>query len=124
MPCKEQTDSRCWACDEPRHSKFNDRSARAKHCAAWNSTCEKCSIKGHLTRCCSKCTACSSWGHRDKQSPWCPLNPRSRNRAKKKTAETLNTEDDETSAVYDQLCALETRPIIVLVNILKIAYTY
>ena len=108
-PGKDQMDAKCWACEEPRHGKLNDRNTRSKYCKAWTNTCEKCSVKGHWARCCSKCAVCNTWGHRDKSSPWCSLNPRARNKGKKNSAEALNTEDDETSAVNNQLCAVENQ---------------
>ena len=67
---------KCWSCGERIHGQPNDRNTRAKHCAAWSSTCGKCSVKGHYSSCCSKCASCNTWGHRDKTSRWCPKNPR------------------------------------------------
>ena len=105
-PSRTNTDAKCWACGHNRHGKLNDRKARSKHCDAWLNTCTKCSVKGHFTSCCSKCQACSNYGHRDKNSRWCPQNPRNNSKGKK-SAETFAAEDDETAAVYDQLCAVE-----------------
>ena len=103
---EHNTESKCWACGKNRHAKSNDRNARSKHCEAWSATCGKCSVKGHFTSVCSKCTSCNSYGHRDKGSRWCPQNPRHIKKVKQSN-EALVTEDDETSAVYDQLCAVE-----------------
>ena len=107
-PGKPQVDSNCWACGKARHGKSNDRNTRSQHCEAWSTTCNKCSVKGHFTSCCSKCTSCSGWGHRDKNSPWCPQNPRQR-RKKNSAAETMTTEDDDTHAVYNQLCSMDSK---------------
>ena len=111
---KSQNDSKCWACGGPRHGKSNDKAARTKFCEAWNTTCNKCSIKGHYSSCCSKCATCNKWGHRDRNSPWCQENPRNKNRVRKD--ETLNAEDDEANAVYSQLCAMESKPATVAVT--------
>ena len=66
--------SRCWACAGPSHGPKNDRGTRAKKCPAWTFTCAKCSIMGHYSKCCSKCSACGTWGHRDGSSKWCKRN--------------------------------------------------
>ena len=95
---------KCWACGGARHSKMNDRNSRAKLCEAWSSTCTKCSVKGHYASSCTNCTTCGTWGHRDKNSRWCPQNHRQNNQPKKRASETLQTEDDSASALYDQLC--------------------
>ena len=106
-----ESDAKCWACGDPRHGKFNDRNTRAKQCNAWSSTCAKCSTKGHYTACCSRCTSCNSWGHRDKLYRGCVHNPRHKGKPKKKSNETtLNIQDDETGALYDQLCAVSSVP--------------
>ena len=93
--------AKCWACGEAQHGRNNDRNSRARSCEAWSSTCSKCSIRGHYTSCCSKCSSCGTWGHRDKSSRWCDQNPRKKT---KNTSKTYQTEDDSTSATYDQLC--------------------
>ena len=98
--------SKCWACGENTHGAKNDRNSRAKHCKAWGSTCARCSVKGHFTPNCSKCSACFSWGHRDSNSRWCQNNPRAKQ--KKKTDENLQVEDDSMGALYSQLCATES----------------
>ena len=103
-----KSDHKCWACGEASHAKPNDRTARSKHCDAWSSTCPKCSIKGHFASCCSKCPSCNTWGHIDKSSKWCPENPRQKNQVKKKFSETLKT-NDETGALYDQLCSIQCK---------------
>ena len=111
-PHSQQTtgpgDPKCWACGEARHGKANDRNTRAKYCEAWSSTCGKCSIKGHYTSSCSKCTTCNTWGHRDKNARFCPNNPRNKGQPKKKMDDALKTEDDETNTLYDQLCVTES----------------
>ena len=61
----------CWACGGKGHGSRNDRATRADHCPAWAFTCNKCSVKGHYTSCCSKCSSCSNWGHRDNSSRFC-----------------------------------------------------
>ena len=63
-PQKQQ----CWACGGKGHSPHNDRATRSECCPAWGFTCNKCSVKGHYTSCCSKCTSCNKWGHRDSTS--------------------------------------------------------
>ena len=99
--------NQCWACGESQHGAGNDRNSRAKHCSAWSSTCNKCSVKGHFSSNCSKCTSCGKWGHRDIKSRWCPQNPRSKTKSKGNSS-TLQTEDDETAALFSQLCATES----------------
>lgn len=106
QPASKQWDGKCWACGEARHGKYNDRNTRAKHCDAWSATCNKCSVKGHYSSCCSKCPACNTWGHKDKASTWCPKNPRGK--TKKSSDEVLNTGDDESADVYSQLCAVKS----------------
>lgn len=75
----------------------------AKH-GAQHALTSKCSVKGHFSSSCSKCTACSSWGHRDNSSRWCPHNARSKT---KNNDENLQVEDDSKGALYSQLCATE-----------------
>ena len=97
-----QPTSKCWACGEKSHGK-NDRNSRAKLCEAWSSTCHKCNVKGHYASCCSKCSSCGNWGHRDKSSRWCDQNPRMK-RKNSSSDKAYQTEDDSTSYLYDQLC--------------------
>ena len=106
-PPSIEPSSKCWACGDAKHGKTNDRNSRAKHCQAWGMTCTKCHIKGHYPACCSKCNSCSSWGHRDKGSRWCPHNPRAKVK-KEKSDENLQIEDDSTGALYDQLCTTKS----------------
>ena len=106
QPRTSNSPDKCWACGDPSHGATNDKNTRAKLCRAWPTTCTKCNIKGHYTTCCSRCSTCNTWGHRDKTSRWCTDNPRSKPR-NRKTEETLNLEDDEAATVYDQLCAVE-----------------
>ena len=61
----------CWACGGPSHGQKNDRNTRAQKCPAWASTCSRCNIKGHLSKMCSKCNDCGTWGHKDKTSRFC-----------------------------------------------------
>ncbi|MCG8047535.1 MAG: hypothetical protein N0E48_18225 [Candidatus Thiodiazotropha endolucinida] len=98
---------KCWACGGPAHGQRNDRKARSKNCEAWTFTCGKCTIKGHYTKNCSKCTTCGEWGHRDVSSRACPKgqglrNPPSSGLSK---GSTKNSEHDRVGYVFDQLCA-------------------
>ena len=106
-PPTSNNENNCWACGEERHSKINNRNARAKLCEAWSHTCGKCSVRGHYDACCSKCTSCSSWGHRDKNSRWCPKNLRQKS-MKGKPNDSVQTSDDHTATLFDQLCATES----------------
>ena len=108
QPLSTSTDPKCWACGEARHGKSNDRNTRSKYCEAWSTTCTKCSVKGHYSSKCSKCAACSKWGHRDKTSRFCTHNPRHRNSPKEKNDDALQTKDDEAYTLYDQLCLTES----------------
>ena len=107
QPSRGSETSKCWACGDPPHSKSNDRNSRAKHCKAWSTVCSKCSVKGHFAANCSKCTNCGTWGHRDKTSRWCPQNPRNKVKSKNNN-DAFQTEDDETGALYDQLCCMQS----------------
>ena len=107
--------AKCWACGKTRHGPRNDRNTRSKLCPAWTSTCARCSVKGHYTSSCSKCTNCGAWGHRDKASRFCPHNVKHRdsnsNGKKSNTYQTEDQNEDKDSAgfLYDQLCA--THPV-------------
>ena len=86
---------RCWACGGHSHGIKNDRGTREKQCPAWGSTCNKCTIKGHFTKYCTKCTHCGMWGHRDDKSRFC----------KKKSTAYNMTEDEH--MVAQQICMIE-----------------
>ena len=116
---QSQPRGRCWACGEPSHGPKNDRNTRAKFCRAWSFSCAKCSVKGHYTSCCSKCTSCDNWGHRDKSSKFCQQSPGHRVASSKKDtkhSKTFQTEDDAANYVFDQLCGTssENKPLVTL----------
>ena len=91
---------KCWACGGPSHGPTNDKNTRAKHCPAWQSTCPKCSVRGHYSVSCRKCTDCHGWGHNDSSSKFCTKRKTPRN---KQQATTCQTEDY--SPEYAQLCS-------------------
>ena len=106
---KEQQ-SKCWACAGPSHGPRNDRTTRARKCPAWAATCGKCKIMGHYTKCCSRCSTCGVWGHRDGNSRFCkqqtPGNGRHQNR-RADNSRNFNVEDDLTYTEYtDQLTVI------------------
>ena len=109
----------CWACGGKSHGPRGDRATRAEHCPAWAFTCNKCSVKGHYTSCCSKCSSCGSWGHRDGSYKFCSKTqrPRSNNRGPRPNYNKSITsnddhvgdiEDDSAAATFDQLCYTST----------------
>ena len=102
--------AKCWACGGSRHAVKNDRAARENNCEAWNFTCTKCSTKGHFSNCCSKCSDCGSWGHRNKMSRYCNHNPRRQNKTKQVSAQHGATADehDYSGCLFDQLCTIES----------------
>ena len=101
----------CWACGGKSHSQRNDRAARANQCPAWTSTCQKCSVKGHYTSCCGKCSSCNQWGHRDSNSRFCHMGKPSLNTSQGhnkpqslKNHLVSNAEEAPDDEVFDQLC--------------------
>ena len=62
---------KCWACGNPSHGPRNDRATREKKCPAWQMTCNKCHVKGHMSKMCQKCISCGKFGHRDSNSKFC-----------------------------------------------------
>ena len=108
--------SSCWACGGKSHGTRNDRATRSESCPAWAFTCNKCSVKGHYTSCCSKCTTCNNWGHRAGNSRFCrpqaptqgpPTNGRRQNLSKSTIShnnQVSDTDDLSTGALFDQLC--------------------
>ena len=68
----------CWACQGKSHGQ-NTIKTRRDLCPAWNNECEKCSSKGHYTKCCSKCSSCSKWGHLNERSKKCQNNHSAKN---------------------------------------------
>jgi hypothetical protein len=107
--------SKCWACGGPTHGPRNDRKARSRSCEAWSFTCAKCSVKGHYTTSCSKCSTCGAWGHRDKLSRNCPQGIARKNLPKERNpmGATQATGNNNAGYVYDQLCTTseQERPI-------------
>ena len=92
--------SKCWACAGPSHGPRNDRGTRSKKCPAWTFTCAKCSILGHYSKCCSKCSTCGAWGHRDGSSKWC-------RRSQKPPPETQRAYNADDEGLFtDQLCTM------------------
>ena len=110
---KPQKQSKCWACGNRSHGPKNDRATREKHCPAWQTTCSKCGIKGHLTKVCQKCTSCGKFGHRDSSSKFC-----SNAKAKIMVTTDLTKTDSHLATTdmtatdegpnTDQLCAMNT----------------
>ncbi len=54
----------CWACGGKTHGPRNDRAIRSEYCPAWGFTCNKCSVKGHYTSRCNKCSSCNNGSRR------------------------------------------------------------
>ena len=77
---RPEPQNKCWACGGPSHGPKNDRATRTRKCPAWTATCNKCNVKGHYNKCCSKCNTCESWGHRDSNSRWCKKGPQTTER--------------------------------------------
>ena len=110
--------SRCWACGGNAHGQRNDRACRAEHCPAWAFTCAKCSVRGHYSSCCSKCSSCNNWGHRDSTSRFCRNNTQSgkgqsdsnSNKNGDRNNKSGDTDNPSTGALFDQLCALQLHP--------------
>ena len=101
----------CWACRGPAHGAKNDKETRSQHCPAWSFTCAKCSVKGHYSSACSKCTSCSTWGHRDKSSRFChsqqqAYRPSGPHHGKKSGANHMSddVEEPSTGFIYDEVC--------------------
>ena len=92
----EQQHVKCWACAGPSHGPKNDRTTRERKCPAWTSTCSKCYIKGHYNKCCSKCTTCGAWGHRNGSSKFC------KRRVGNQRGAAFNTEDGAPLYTEDQ----------------------
>ena len=80
--------------------------ARSRNCEAWSFTCAKCSVKGHYTTSCSKCSTCGAWGHRDKLSRYCPQGQASTKQPKEhsKVLTTQATDQNHSGYLFDQLC--------------------
>ena len=95
---KSDNPGKCWACGGLSHSPRNDRSTRSQKCPAWTVVCNKCNVKGHYQRCCSKCTDCGAWGHRDANSRFCKRQKDNRRNR------TLQVEDE--NLFTDQLVAM------------------
>ena len=60
----------CWACLKESHGS-NSLGARRNSCSAWDTVCDKCMKKGHITKACSKCSDCNEWGHKSSKSSKC-----------------------------------------------------
>ncbi|XP_052760759.1 uncharacterized protein LOC128203366 [Mya arenaria] len=99
--------AKCWACGGPAHGQRNDRKTRSRNCEAWTFTCGKCATKGHYTKCCSKCTTCGLWGHRDSSSRACRQGTSLRNPPNSHVTRgsTKDSDYDKASYVFDQLCS-------------------
>ena len=69
----------CWACQGKSHGQ-NTIKTRRDLCPAWNNECEKCTSKAHYTKCCSKCSSCSKWGHINERSKKCQNNHSAKNK--------------------------------------------
>ena len=91
---------KCWACGESAHGDPNNRKIRSQHCSAWETMCSKCNKKGHLPKLCSKCSHCSSWGHKNKGFKGCPQN-------KDNLAEESKGEAGFVGDYMSQLCSSE-----------------
>lgn len=98
--------AKCWACGGASHGPRNDRESRARKCEAWTFTCGKCSVKGHYSNSCRKCTNCGTWGHRDKSFRFCPQNTARKSKTKDRTpaGAPKDTDNNTTGFVFDQLC--------------------
>ena len=113
--------SSCWACGGSPHGPRNDKDARSQRCPAWTFTCVKCSVKGHFSKYCSKCSDCSSWGHRDKSSRFCTQSPRAKSKQRemidKSKTEFSSTksmtlvEEEQEPSVFHQLCGSYSEPL-------------
>ena len=67
--------STCWACLGHSHGPNTIRTRKEK-CPAWETTCVRCSSKGHYSSACSRCPRCHSWGHKSSRSRKCTHNKR------------------------------------------------
>ena len=105
QPSNSNDQRECWTCGKLGHC--GDHNTRKKVCSARSSSCRICSVTGNYTSCCGKCSSCNQYGHRNKNSRWCTELQKGTNRIQEQHSETLQTEDD-TTTLYDQLCAVET----------------
>ena len=105
-PQNEQQ-GKCWACAGPSHGQKNDRTTRARKCPAWAATCGKCKIMGHYTKCCSKCSTCGAWGHRDGSSRFCKQPTPGNGRHRRAENRNFQLEDEASFTEYtDQLVVI------------------
>ena len=96
----QKSSQKCWACGGPSHGQKNDKNTRSQKCPAWTATCNKCNIKGHFNKSCSKCTECGQWGHRDNSSRFCK-----KHKDNNRPSRAFQTED-ENSLCTDQLAVM------------------
>ena len=97
---KNDNKGKCWACGGPSHGHKNDRTTRSQKCPAWSSICNKCNIKGHLSKMCSQCSDCGIWGHKNNTSRFCKQSTQ---------ANALEVVDTNLFAETEQLAAMNTQ---------------
>ena len=50
------------------------KAPRLKECPARDVICDRCKVRGHISKACIKCKDCTEWGHKSKQSHRCTQN--------------------------------------------------